>query len=390
MARNLAATNSGAKEIPAHEDGRCLACHTNPLTAGPGRAGPHKEGVGCEACHGAAKGEKPWLEVHATTRWRELSAKEKAGYGMTPLEDPVAQARTCAGCHVGAPDGRDLNHDLIAAGHPRLDFELANYRANMPPHWRSDKYDQREPGYEARLWAVGQVESARASLKLLVSRAEAEAAPVSKPWPEFAEYSCFACHSGLRATNWQRAANLGRRKPGSLPYSVWYTSLLPVLATRGDALPDTFSELGLAMSEPSPDRKKVTDLAGKGGVQLDGLLAKVQQDRYDRAAVKALLGHLAAHGERAPATTWDEKEQFALAVAALSRADRALARAEGGKPLLGPEADKHLRGLFEALAFPPGSEGPVGFRDNNRADEPMKKVLEDLRSAGGRPVAPAP
>jgi hypothetical protein len=40
------------------------------------------------------------------------------------------------------PDGkpwRDVNHDLIAAGHPRLSFELSAFMATMPPHWTAHR-----------------------------------------------------------------------------------------------------------------------------------------------------------------------------------------------------------------------------------------------------------
>jgi hypothetical protein len=390
MAKNLAAANPEGREIPAHEDGRCLACHANPLAAGPAHKERRAEGVGCEACHGPAKGDKPWLETHATTSWRGLRPEQKAVYGMAPLEDPAAQARTCAGCHVGASadpghglPSRDLNHDLIAAGHPRLQFELAAYRANLPAHWRPDKYVRSDPGYDARLWAVGQVVSARVSLELLLDRAREGAAP-TRPWPEFAEYSCFACHAEIQGLDWRRPAHLGRRKPGSLPYTTWYSSLLPVLLPRGDALSATFEELGLALSRPSPDRNAVAGLAGKAVGQLDALLGAVREAPYDRAGVRALLGSLAARAGRAPARSWDEKEQFALSVAALAQADRTLARAGGGKPLLGPEVDLRLRALFRALAFPPGSEGPPGPRRDTGADGPMNELLKALSAGGGR------
>ncbi len=29
----------------------------------------------------------------------------------------------------------EVDHDLIAAGHPALRFEFATYFANLPPHW---------------------------------------------------------------------------------------------------------------------------------------------------------------------------------------------------------------------------------------------------------------
>jgi hypothetical protein len=304
---------------------------------------------------------------------------------MTPLEDPAALARTCAGCHVGAPGdptrglpARDLNHDLYAAGHPRLQFELATYHANLPAHWRPGK-----SGSEARLWAVGQVVSARASLDLLLDRVPKKDPP-ERPWPEFAEYSCFACHNEIRGTDWRHPSDLGKRKPGSWPYTTWYSSLLPVLAPPGAALPATFEELGLALSRPTPDEKAVTDLAGKAVGQLDALLATVQKAPSNRAAVQSLLQNLAAHAGRAPARNWDEREQFALAVAALAQADRTLARAAGQKPLLSPEADKRLRALFEALAFPDHSEGPLRFRNDPKAEEKMKDLLQALPAGGGR------
>src|SRR5205823_6319454 len=135
---------------------RCLACHATPESAWGMKPGEkidislenwHKGGVSCEACHGpASKPGKAWLSVHTSEKeWRRLgrSPKQKADkYDFTDLNDPASLTRTCAGRHVGAPadpekkiPARDCNHDIMAAGHPRLNFELASYLANMPPHW---------------------------------------------------------------------------------------------------------------------------------------------------------------------------------------------------------------------------------------------------------------
>jgi hypothetical protein len=413
MAENLAATNPDGRVIPAHEDVRCLACHTNPLAAGAtGRADLHREGVGCESCHGPANGDPPWLGPHTTGRWNKLEGQARVDaykrHGMKPLGDPAVQAEVCAGCHVGAPAGnglpaRDLNHDLVAAGHPRLLFELAGYRHNLPPHWRTDKFDKTEPGYEARVWAVGQVVSARASLALLQSRVAAKD-PDRQPWPEFAEYDCFSCHAGLRRPSWRQESMLrikqeddkakGRR-PGSLPYSVWYSSLLPVLS---DKAPDggpgaVFAELGRAMRQPYPNQAKVHELAGKGIERLDAWLGKGRNEAYDGKRVQALLAELAGRDARVPDMTWDETEQLALAVAALSRAYHTLE----GKPL-NEQVDEHLRGLFGRLAFPPGFEGPKDFRLQEKRGKPgefqlnpnldrdLKALLKSLR--GGPEKAP--
>src|SRR5262245_28115618 len=192
------AENLGIKD--AREDERCLACHTIPQFA---HANAPKEvvamrsdGVGCEACHGPASGPKPWLTVHTIPdQWRKKYEKNPDDpvwkeYGYTDLSDLRVQTEVCAGCHIGAPPdkaknlpARDVNHDLMAAGHPRLNFELSIFRANMPPHWNVKLKDKlrNEPGrkerltpgeYEAKVWAIGRVASAKASLELLKYRAE--------------------------------------------------------------------------------------------------------------------------------------------------------------------------------------------------------------------------
>src|SRR5206468_1360723 len=110
---------------PAARDVQCLACHTNPALADadpdrePERVALRSEGVSCEACHGNAGG---WLYTHTS----RTDAGRAGGLGMVPLRDVGARALACAGCHVGSPADptrgypvRDVNHDLLAAGHPR-------------------------------------------------------------------------------------------------------------------------------------------------------------------------------------------------------------------------------------------------------------------------------
>ena len=62
-----------------------------------------------------------------------------------------------------------MNHDLLATGHPRLNFELTTYFANLPRHWDDKADQQRQPNREAVMWEVGQMVSARTSLALLLA-----------------------------------------------------------------------------------------------------------------------------------------------------------------------------------------------------------------------------
>src|SRR5262249_10930446 len=160
--------------------------------------------------HGpAGKSDQPWLYVHTGADWKKLSVDQKQQHGMRPIRDVKVQAQVCAGCHVGAPAAndaplRDCNHDMMAAGHPRLNFELTAFRANLPPHWGGAGKTKRKPVPEvAKVWAIGQVVSAKASLDLLADRAErADKAP----WPEFAAYACNSCHADLQHPSWRQSA----------------------------------------------------------------------------------------------------------------------------------------------------------------------------------------
>ncbi len=176
IARRLAGSES--EYTKAHEDTRCLACHTTPRPVtelGPTRW-LNSDGVGCESCHGAAAN---YLGPHTTWEWKEKKRAEKVAKGFVITKDLRIRSEICAGCHVGeySADGltvRDVNHDLIAAGHPRLSFELTAYLENMPRHWdEKDEKDEdsgqavaRGPAgnFAARAWAIGRLTTIKAAL----------------------------------------------------------------------------------------------------------------------------------------------------------------------------------------------------------------------------------
>jgi hypothetical protein len=371
----------------AHEEPRCLACHSNPFAAGPVAQAELKRttptaltdlvrqerasGVGCESCHGPAQ---KWLAPHTEASWKGYTAEKKRGeYGMVPVNDLVALAETCAGCHVGAPPGaagvaRDVNHDLIAAGHPRLNFEFATYLANLPPHWNT-QVRKRDADGEARAWAVGQAASACAALELLAHRADGAQRPAGDalraPWPEFSESDCFACHHNLPAPwRWSKE-HYGERKPGTIPWGSWYFALAPRLAgsDKDAKLSDALVDLRKLMAKPLPPAKKVAEQARAAAEQMKAVRQRLAKDKdFDRAQLRRLLSGLATNGGKgldALTTSWDGAEQLYLAGYAL------------GGPPHGPEVHK-------ARAFAPGEDSPRAFRPDafRKSLEPWVKGLQ--------------
>jgi hypothetical protein len=200
----------------ARRDVRCLACHATPTLASDPKSPLLADGVSCEACHGSAG---KWVGEHAGWPAGPGHSDRYAPAGMTKLSDPNVRATTCAGCHVGAPAGdgvpvRDMNHDLIAAGHPRLNFDYGTYLRSLPPHWTEKDRDVspaklRPATDEFRHWLVGRAATAAASYRLLADRAQ------RGPWPELAEFDCYACHHGLAG---EKRKLLGHR-PGALMWN---------------------------------------------------------------------------------------------------------------------------------------------------------------------------
>jgi hypothetical protein len=409
MARNLAAINEGGKEIPAHEDPRCLACHATPqlaeLPKSERRDNLLMDGVGCEACHGAAGGQAGWLRTHMSPEFAAVRGKPKEQaelykkHGMTHMQDVQVQARVCVGCHVGAPadtEGgtprRDVYHDLMAAGHPRLTFELTAYLDNMPPHWRREQY-KNDPTREVRSWAVGQVTTARASLDLLQNRTERAEAGEEKwptflaggykaPWPEFAEYDCFSCHADLQHPSWRREAAFPARRaadkdyvPGSLPYSRWSWAMLPyVTPTPNQPAVVNLQTLGKTMGRPYPDTKTVRGEATAARAALTALEKSVLETNYNEATVKTILKNLAGDPSKdeaeVKAMTWEEVQQFVLAVYAL--------RAQ-----LSDDARAQLDKVARMIAYPVKEElrfeSPAEFRRDPKLNEELIKLRQALR-----------
>ena len=315
-----------------------------------------KDGIACESCHGPAE---VWQDKHLDPAWRAKPAAAKAADGMTDLGTPQARARDCVRCHVGDRSrGMDMNHDLIAAGHPRLNFEFASYQAIYPKHWKEKP--GRPADSEARSWAVGEAVTAKAVLRLLVDRATAskEGAERKAPapeaiWPEFSEYECFACHHGLTAPSPLQTPGHIQGRPGQLPWATWPSTMLPELAAiakvndpSGPEAP--WSKLKAEMARAVPDVDRVVDLGNRASKDLDALVEALEKAPIDAERVASLVKSLAAR----PAEGWDRATQQYLALSSLVRAAKDL------KVAVPPEVEEGLKASLKRLDFPPRYDSP--------------------------------
>lgn len=176
----------------------CLGCHS---TAGASRGVLAEDGVGCESCHGPAGG---WLASHyagvGTNADPDAEMRQKhlanLSAGLKKLEDPVVRAGVCVDCHFGsAADGQFVTHRIMAAGHPRIAFELDLFSSLQAHHQEDADYGWRKFGAPGRrtdhvqMWAVGQAAAIERSLALFQTRRGTEGI-----FPEFYFLDCHSCH----------------------------------------------------------------------------------------------------------------------------------------------------------------------------------------------------
>jgi hypothetical protein len=372
IARNLA----GGSEtfIPPLQDPQCLACHATPRSVADLKSTPglNQDGVTCEACHGPSE---QWLGEHTSVTWINRSAHEKETAGFFDTKNLTRRAEICAGCHVGSHAGhddlapfpsREVNHDLIAAGHPRLTFEFAAYLDNLPAHW-IEKDRNADSNFPVRAWSVGQVESARAALELLAARA----ADPNAPWPEFSAYGCFSCHHSLADEPWRRKARLAPSgatvNSGAPHFGSWELSMISALvetptnsATPNDlkGLRTALNQLTQEMSQLVPDRQRSARLAHDGVRQLEQLQLDLSRHTFTMPEVEALIQRWNAPEAWRKVSSWDNATQRYLSLVPLHQV---WSRLDRDRPAELGKLRTQLESARDKLRFPQGYDSPRHF-----------------------------
>ena len=295
---------------PPEQAATCLNCHANNVPAEKqGKNFNIADGVGCESCHGGAEN---WLGTHVSG---VSSRPELVAAGMYPTEDPIARAELCIGCHLPNPD-RLVNHRLLAAGHPRLAFELDTFSVNQPAHARiDDDYRQRKPDHNgAKLWAVGQAVSARQQMRGLAQTMSRNA----NLFPELTFFECGSCHrpfdSAIGADRVR--AGLGPGEPQL------YDANLVMLRAIADAVdPDIAQRLKnqtRALHRASRQGAGAVARAANGLAELaDKLATRLNGTPPDRNDLRAILNTLASRQHAAKYVDFGAAEQTTMAVAAI-------------------------------------------------------------------------
>ncbi len=192
----------------------CLDCHADNVPQGQRGERFHlSDGVGCESCHGGAQ---KWLATHynlpAVTHEANLAA------GLFPTEKPEKRAELCLSCHLGTND-KFATHRIMAAGHPRLAFELDTFTelwrtAGRQPHYRIDADYVSRKGDVSHVytWAAGLLLESRQRISMI----RGPLFDGDGMFPQLGFYDCHSCHRSMKTVRWRALPRHGGVGPGAI------------------------------------------------------------------------------------------------------------------------------------------------------------------------------
>ena len=341
----------GAK---AEDAPKCLACHAlNPAPEQRGRAFEISEGVSCENCHGPASA---WLGPHTTRAWPH---EKSVATGMHDTRDVIHRTEKCLECHLGVRN-KFVDHQMIAAGHPDLYFELDSFSAVMPRHWKVPR--ESEPGKPAedaawvgvREWSAGQAVQLRAAMERLTWRAKGERFDKKDEWPEYSELSCVACHHALGPAkdSWRQEHGYVGRRPGdpawnSSRYAVFRLLAKQIDSANAQELDRQLLAVSEEMSKLNPDRNAVASAASAAAPLAQRIAERLATMQYGQAVALRMLQRISDDAENIALADERAAEQAAMAIDSLY-----VAYSKDTKPANAAEVRAAINELFQQLENP--------------------------------------
>jgi hypothetical protein len=204
---------------------------------------------------------------------------------------------------------------MMAAGHPRLTFELDTFTVNQPGHYRVDADYQRRkgqlaPGY---LWLTGQLASGERALALAAQHGGTITAK------SLAVYDCHSCHRPMNGSRSQPNDNSRQLPPGSLRLA---DSAFDMIAAAAEVLwPDAAGAWQQGVRNLQSGNLSTADLVEAVRAlapQIDDFQARLGSTPPTLNQLQALRRHLVAQGVAGVYEDFGSAEQVFLALESLS------------------------------------------------------------------------
>ncbi len=195
---------------------------------------------------------------------------------MYPTENAGERGALCLSCHLGTQD-KFATHRIMAAGHPRLAFELDTFTelwrtAGRQPHYRvdADYRERKGAGNHPYTWASGVVAEGRQRMSLILGRKFVGDAM----FPELGLYDCHACHRSMKSVQWRALPRHGGAGPG-VPF-LNDGALVMALALARSLDAGTAEDFETALVELHVAGSDNVESIQAAARRLDGLLSRLQ------------------------------------------------------------------------------------------------------------------
>ena len=321
---------------------KCVSCHAN-------ESAPESQrvlGADCQVCHGNADA---WSSEHYSSQRKALGPSRFENSGRMNMESLVDRARVCNSCHIGELDrgglDREVDHRLMAAGHPPMHFDFEDSLRRYPVHWDTSS-ETIGPGSSMGFerWRIGKISAAISKLKLLSARADRakdEKSPTIE-WPELTEYNCSDCHHALAHPSRRQSRPAPVITPVIAQWDDWCTASLECALrdTTSSELNDRFLNLKNQIEMIAPDPSLVAINADSLRQWLMSELKNVSSESQTSSEI--LLSKMKTQLESSSRLrNWESAAQWVMATQVLAEG-LGLELLSDAVPLLGiqPMADK--------------------------------------------------
>ena len=326
------------------QSAKCLACHA--LNVAPDQRAKIfglEDGVSCESCHGPSSG---WLGPHTIANWPH---EKSVALGMYDTRDLSKRSRKCDSCHVGSEE-KSVDHEMIAAGHPDLTFELDYFTKSMPQHWKPPE----DRWFAVKAWSVGEASQLHAALLRLAWRASLPT------WPEYGELDCFACHHSLTmpSDSWRQMEGYPGRRPGTPPwnasrYVVFRHVVEQVSPEAEKELGTDITKLAELMGHPNGRGMEIADVARRAADLSDKIAGQLNTQKYDQRFTLQLMRSIAEDGSAISQQGERSAEQAYMSLDSLFDAYQ-----QNNRPADDSEIQTAIAGLFQQFNNPSAYSAP--------------------------------
>jgi hypothetical protein len=347
---------------------KCLACHALSVSNDQ-RAESFElvDGVSCESCHGPASG---WLGPHTTKDWPH---EKSVQLGMHDTRDLIKRSERCLSCHLGTAE-KFVDHEMIAAGHPDLTFELNLFSSVMPIHWK-EPTDNAWRGVQ--VWGVGEAVQLQKGLERLARRAS------STSWPEFGELDCFACHHSLTKPedSWRQELGYAGREPG-LPawnqsrYVVFRHIAKRVSSEKAQQLDSDITKLAGLLGTRNGNPQEIATTATRAAATAAQFAQQLNAKSYDQAFTLAVMKAIAQDGDSISAQGQRAAEQATMSLDSLFAAYK-----QNAKGANDPEVRESINGLFQQVDNPSAYNAPRFAAQLQKVSSALSRTGRDEKAS---------